>query len=303
MPDEGDKEDLESVIKELKSVKKTLNEYTTESRKTSKYRRIENIQLLVSLAVIGGSITLYVQNKIPNTYELAVLFITIASAGFVVIKTVIPPIRINKDSKWLRVLDFKIAIGLYGTSVILTVLTALYIVITKTNIFSIRSPTSDEITILTYIGTAASALLSIVLVYVYWTSYAQMYEDLKVHRVSDYYREEDIRAWAIQQEELLYPYVAEIDKVETTAGTVRVDAIGKNEKGVPVLIEFHNGLASYPEVGLLDMAISQYSNEHGKQPKGLIVAPQVQKTAVEHTMNSDRINFIEVMDELPLPEE
>jgi len=95
--------DDDRVEKELIRLREDLREHHEDSRQKELDRRIENIQILIALAVVGASISIY-SSQVTNTpfwqkllnssyWEIVILAFVFANALFLILKLLTIPLQ------------------------------------------------------------------------------------------------------------------------------------------------------------------------------------------------------------------
>ena len=120
----------DEVERELAEIRVLLSKYIKSSSSNQEKRRVENIQILVALGIIGTYFTGFFQDFIEGSatsIETVLFFVVASSIIFLFFKIMIPSIRIALDSKKLAWFDELALHFLYMFSVLTGFMSVAYV--------------------------------------------------------------------------------------------------------------------------------------------------------------------------------
>lgn len=307
-------EDPDELKQEIREMHQTQKEYIDSSTTHQQRRRVENIQVLVALGIIGGLLTLLSQDAINGTSQrvLAIL-IGFMSSLFILIKTLLPPLIVDGVGPTGMKIDDQIVDSVskfdrryshiaYSVSIISSViLTGMYVI--GTRISELLGPMIGELpesSIVQLISDISPAIGALALSWAYYDYYKQASKkreamsDLK--NESRYRKEEFIDRWQHLISENLELTVQ--PRKIISVGTYSPDLIAENDTGDTVFIEFKKTPILGKHVEALSDKISSYGSRESRNPEMVIVSPEFDEEAVEKIKFSPMIRGVEVPESL-----
>jgi hypothetical protein len=123
----------DEILERLEEIQDTFSEYQYRREQRSEINRVENFQLLIALGIVGGGITLYVQNSQPNGLLSLPYYIVILSSGaYIGLKTLVTPFAREMNSQKLSDFDKKWLQNLYAVSILFAVIPGSIYIVAKT---------------------------------------------------------------------------------------------------------------------------------------------------------------------------
>jgi len=286
---------LEAQIRDLRL---TINEYIEVSLESQRKKRAENIQVLVSLGIIGAFFTDQFQNLIAGTsFESFTDLVVLFSGVFLLSKVTLPTIRITKNSDKLEWFDQVALPFLYTFSVILGALVMFYLWIPPFSaLTSSVSGGLSKILILVIAG-LLSTLGAIKQRENY--KYARRRENSlrdKVKRPS----ESRIINYLKNNPEKMMEGIQNVDR-SLEGGTESPDFMAEDGDGRPIIIEVERGIAGINALKRLDTYTKAHGARNKGEARGLLVAQNITARAESEIEERDlefvRLNFEELLDD------
>lgn len=295
----NDRDDLK---RELRLVRESLNEYTKQTKKDQSRRRAENIQVLTSLGILGGFISLYVQNSINSSpYSSVIWLLSISSAGFVLSKTLLPPLRQLElfDRDTIEKFDLLWMQLLYTFLISLSVISLLAISLSRIDINLERGVTAinDESSIIQII----SIVLSIISTYLIYNSYSKSYEKEREDRVKfeeiidESYSEMQVLDLLTEDSPIWEEIgVESIEEREFRLGNLRPDFLARGEEGNPIIVELTTRRVDPDKIERVKEYVRQFERQYGEENiEAIILAPGISDNSQILVDNDDRIEYVE----------
>lgn len=292
----SDSDDLDEKVESVRSI---LIDYIETSVDNQDYRRAENVQILVALGVLGGLVTLYVQDEIQgSSLQLSFWLIGGSSAAFLLLKTLITPLRFELKSRYLEEIDDRLLPFLYAFLILLSVLTGVTTLIARA-LPSIAIPEFRAVSAATNI---LLGLVASVVSYLYSKRYRQISKERHRLRQNILEQTEKIREKPIIDRALNNPKMLgdniDVDTIEhhPPFGPVRIDLFAEDQSGTPVLAEVKAREVYHRDVDQLVSTIDTFRdrNDLDKLPHGALIAPLFSESALSQIKSLDHIQYVEL---------
>lgn len=291
--------DEDKLVKELRLVRESINEYTKQSVETRSRRRAETIQVLVSLGVVGGFISLYVQDEISNSpYSVVVWLLAVTSGVFVLSKTLLPPlsqIEVFKKTT-LEKLDLIWMQLVYTFFISLSLLLGIILGVSQILSEIEYSPPENALLTIQILIILSSLFLTLRSV----GRYRQEYQQEQARRVrfsgvvDDSYTEMELMDRLVDDHEIWEQIgVQSIVGRQYRIGNVRPDFLAVDQDGEPVIVELIAREVTPNEIERVKQYIRAYRQEQGEDVRAIIIGVHITSKAELLVKNDKNVEYVE----------
>lgn len=288
--------DRGDVEEEIRSLRRLFSDYMETDLEEQSYRRTENIQILVSLGILGGIISLYVQGKVQNSVlEYFYWIIGGSSVFYLLMKTLIPPIRTEVESDLLAIFDDRIIPFVYVFFVLLSV---------SVGTFSLR----DQLPALPHMGDpnfwlgVSTLILSLFIAYIYSrrhqvASEARYEKRKRILDEIENLTERDIIRYLFQNPQKISKDIDEGTlEHHPPFGRVLVEMFAESVDGTPILIKVNGYETNIDDVEQLEENITRFKEDNNLQnwPRGILVAPVFTREAQKRISEDESLELVEI---------
>jgi hypothetical protein len=287
----------DELLEELRGIRRSVNNYTESSLNNNKVRRVENVQVLIALGVIGAITTFMARGGFPSVWIKWSSWIMGGSALiFLVLKVVLGPLRLSSDSKRMDNFDNYWLNMLQMFSLILA-----FVVVPSITLEGLFKGISDYIWM---IATFAFVIGSAILSYVWGRKYGEYLEEKRNEEESI---EEDIEAFRHSEAERILgenPELIEkglqILEQQPAVGDMRPDMIARDRDGKLVVAEIKTVRPKIDDFRRLRDYVERLEEEKGEEVRGILVGPGVRRRVNSKIRSSEDLQF-KVIDFHKLP--